>query len=188
MPASHYSLNGLDRELILYLSNWISPMQHPSLYRYIPPVPSRPYYELQMTSIRWFLKTRQLQEAERIKDSLVEHIRQWLGNEHPLLAQLYDLFSHYHLSFHEQFPSALNYAKMALNNQEKMLGPNHFKIADAYYSLANVYCHYSKKTEALHCYKKALAIISHNEQTTSAPFVETGLKVAELCLESSAFG
>jgi len=121
-------------------------MQHPSLYRYISFSPSKTYYELQLTSIKWFLKVRQIQEAERIKDVLVGHIHQWLGSQHPFLTQLYDLFSHYHLSFNDQFSASLNYAKMALNNQEKLLGPNHFKIADAYYSLANVYAHYSKKT------------------------------------------
>ena len=60
LPAPHYSLTNIDTEIVLYMANWISPMQHPALYRYIPPEPSKRYYEMQSTSIKWFLKVGQI--------------------------------------------------------------------------------------------------------------------------------
>jgi TolA-binding protein len=61
----------------------------------------------------------------------------------------------------------VSYCKNALKNQEKLLGGNHIKLADAYYNLGEIYLHYSKKVDALQSYKRASQILTQNQATNT---------------------
>ena len=37
------------------------------------------------------------------------------------------------MSFKDQEKKAVNYCKSAIKNEEKLIGPNHHKMADSYY-------------------------------------------------------
>jgi len=39
---------------------------------------------------------------------------------------------------------AISYSRSSLKNQERLLGVNHFKLSDAYYSLGDIQFHYHK--------------------------------------------
>jgi hypothetical protein len=100
------------------LANWLSPQQAPFLYNYsMWSLPNRYYYELQLIAIKWELKAGHLQQAEKIRDRFVEHINLWLGESHPIMAELYDIFTRYYLNEEDQLRNALAYARSALVNQ-----------------------------------------------------------------------
>jgi hypothetical protein len=63
--------------------------------------PSQYFYEVQLTAIKWELKAGRIGEAEKIKDFIVEHVNKWLGECHPILAELFDIFYRYYLGFRE---------------------------------------------------------------------------------------
>jgi len=59
----------MHEELILYLINWLSPQQAPFLYLTAhDPLPSRLFYQTQLTAIKWELKAARTAEAEKIRD------------------------------------------------------------------------------------------------------------------------
>lgn len=60
---SHYSLNNFDRQLSVYLSNWLSPQEGPFIYEYIASTPNKSSYELELTAIKWELKSGHLNKA-----------------------------------------------------------------------------------------------------------------------------
>lgn len=83
----HYALNGTNRRIVRYLTHWLSPTESPNLYRFITAAPpSLHQYEIQLTAVKWELKAGRIVEAERLKDSVVEHVNRWLGECHPVLA------------------------------------------------------------------------------------------------------
>lgn len=90
---------------------------------------------------------------------MVDHINRWIGQAHPILTQLYELFANYHLLFKDQEKKAVNYSKSAIKNQGKVVGPNNEKMADCYYLLGTIYLNYGKKKEAIDNLKKAYEII-----------------------------
>jgi tetratricopeptide (TPR) repeat protein len=141
---------------------------------------------VQLTAVKWELKAGRVVEAERLKDAVVEHVNRWLGECHPVLAELFDIFARYYLRFREEEKRAVSYSKNALKNQEKLLGGNHIKLADAYYTLGDIHLHYAKKADALQSLKRAAQILTQNQATNSEPFVEIAIKVGQLCLANHA--
>ncbi len=116
----------------------------------------------------------------------MEHVNRWLGECHPILAEIFDIFSRYYLNFREEEKRAVSYCKNSLKNQEKLLGGNHIKLADGYYNLGEIYLHYAKKVDALQSYKRASQILSQNQAVETEPFVEITIKVGQLYLANNA--
>ena len=78
----------------------------------------------------------------------------------------------------------MSFCRTSLKNQEKLLGSNHFKLADAYYGLADIQLHYHKRKEALGSFKRAFQIIEENGRGTSLACVEISNHMAQLYLEA----
>ena len=76
---------------------------------------------------------------------MIDHINKWIGEAHPILTELYELYANYHLLHKDQEKKSVNYCKTAIRNQEKLLGATHEKLADNYYLLGTVYLNYGKK-------------------------------------------
>ena len=167
----HYSMGTMRHQLVGYLINWMSPQQAPFLYEVQGlRVPCRLFYDIQLTAIKWELKAGRPEEAERMRDFVVEHIGRWLGETHPLLTDLYDIFARYYGGRRDEEKQAVTYCRSSLKNQEKLLGGQHIKLAEGYFSLAGTYANFDKKGDALQAYKKAAGILSHNNDNSSQPY------------------
>ena len=113
---------------------------------------------------------------------MIDHINKWIGEAHPILTQLYELFANYHLLFKDQEKKAVNYSKSAIRNQEKLVGGNNQKMADCYYLLGTIYLAYGKKVEAINSLKKAYEIILASQNEDSEACGEVCLKLGQLYL------
>lgn len=87
------------------------------------------------------------------------HINKYIGEYHPILSDVYDLFSRYYLGFKSQEKKAVTYAKASIRNVEKLLGGAKARLADHYFALAEVYLNYQKNREALNSLNRAKDIL-----------------------------
>jgi len=81
--------------------NWLSPTEgrqvyYPNEIKLGEVMPSKTLYQVKLTEIKWLLKDKKEKEAEQVRDWIIEHVNQWLGEYHPILSELYDLFSRYY--------------------------------------------------------------------------------------------
>jgi hypothetical protein len=135
-------------DIVLYLVNWLSPEQMPDIYALESLeslLPSKLLYAVRLAKIRWSLKEGRVEESERVKDWVVEHINRWIGDCHPILTELYEIYANYYLMLKNQEKKAVNYCKTAIKNQKKILGQNHHRLADSYYLLGTVYRNFGRK-------------------------------------------
>jgi hypothetical protein len=93
-----------------------------------------------------------------------------LGEYHPVLSELYDLFSRYYSTSKTEEKKATTYCKSSIKNIEKLLGQTNIKLADNYYMLAEIYINYQKKTEALSSLKRAREILEERDGTEAEAY------------------
>ena len=160
----HFRMSTMYDRIIRFLVNWLPPAQaqdvyYPQKIEFGEILPSTALYEVKLAEIRWHLKNNDLEASEKVKEWMVDHINKWIGEAHPILTELYELFANYHLLFKDQEKRAVNYSKSAIKNQEKVVGSNSEKMADCYYLLGSIYVNYGKKVEAVNTLKKAYEII-----------------------------
>jgi hypothetical protein len=67
----------------------------------------------------------------------VESVSFWGNQHHPLLSELYDIFTAVYHSFGE-LDKAENYAKTSITNAVKVAGGNSTLAAEKYYAYGNV--------------------------------------------------
>ena len=91
------------------------------------------------------MKNNRIEESDGVKEWLVDHINKWIGDAHPVLSELYEIYARYFMLSKDQEKKTVNYCKSAIKNQEKLLGNMHEKLADNYYYLGSVYLNYGKK-------------------------------------------
>lgn len=108
-------------------------------------MPSKLLYLTKLAEIRWLLKEGDVEGSEEIKKWVVEHVGKWIGECHPVLTELYEIYANYYMMHKDEEKKAVNYCKSAIRNQEKLIGQSHQKMADNYYLLGTVYRNYGKK-------------------------------------------
>lgn len=159
-------------KIIMFLVNWLPPHQardvyYPQEIQFGEVLPSTSIYQVKIAEIKWGIMEKRLTESEEIKEWIVDHINKWVGDAHPILTQLYEMYARYYLTLKDQEKKAVNYCKTAIRNQEKLLGATHAKLADSYYLLGDIYLNFGKKNEAINTLNKAKEIImkSKNEHS-----------------------
>jgi CHAT domain-containing protein len=96
-------------------------------------------------------------EAERIHRTVIEKNRRWLGEDHSMMATLYENLAHT-LERQWRYTDALPLHRKALDIQRKALGEDHPDTARAYNGLARNLDEQARYAEALPLQQKALDI------------------------------
>jgi hypothetical protein len=77
----------------------------PKLYELIEreeSLPSRLLYRVKLAKIRWTLKGGDVKKSEICKDELINHLNRWIGDCHPILTELYEIYANYYEQFKNQ--------------------------------------------------------------------------------------
>lgn len=185
--GSHFRMSPMYEKIVSYLANWLSPEQAPNIYtsqeiEFGDILPSQLLYNTKLAEIQWSLKSGNTQQADVVKEWVIEHVNKWIGECHPILTQLYETFANYYTMFKDQEKKAVNSCKSAIKNQEKLIGLSHPKMADSYYLLAEVYKNYGKRAEALNSFQKAKEILIKSNNQESEAYGELCLKMGQILL------
>jgi hypothetical protein len=89
---SHFRMSKMYEDIVLYLINWLSPEQMPAIYELDSieeALPSKLLYAVRLAKVRWALKEGRVDDSEKVRDWVVEHINRWIGDCHPVLTELY---------------------------------------------------------------------------------------------------
>ena len=137
--------------------------------------------------LKWHLKRKQKEDYIRCCDTYIRQATARFGEFHPVLSELYDLFSAYHLNC-SQFEDAIIFSKSSLVNILKVCGGSHERTSECYYHLALCYIRANRKDEAIVHIRKSKLIFENNRKTHSVAYATMSLKLALLLLNQDEIG
>lgn len=108
--------------------------------------------------IKWYLKSNKKHKYLNKFNEFSNRLSNIYGSNHPLLSEMYQIFSDHHKSKGE-VEDSINFMKSALLNYSAILGDQNIAVANSYFNLAKLLMEYNRLFEAEEYLVKAKQIM-----------------------------